>query len=115
MAGSSRSFRRKARKPSLSMFYLANCAPTMHLSKWLMAAFIESDDFFAQQMRHASNVVIAITPELHPPDLFATNALALGGISTDKDSDGTLRRVEAFHTYHRWHPLLKKGGGGIRP
>ena len=69
---------------------------------------IESDDFFAQQMRRAGNVVIAITPELRPPDLFATNALALGGISTDKDSDGTLRRVEAFHIYHRWHPLLKK-------
>jgi class 3 adenylate cyclase len=71
-------------------------------------SLVESDDFFAQQMRRASNVVIAVTPELRPPDLFATNALALGGISTDKDSDGTLRRVEAFHIYHRWHPLLKK-------
>ena len=71
-------------------------------------SFIESDDFFAMQMRRASNVVIAITPELRPPDLFATNALALGGVLTDKDSDGTLRRVEAFHIYHRWHPLLKK-------
>jgi class 3 adenylate cyclase/CHASE2 domain-containing sensor protein len=71
-------------------------------------SLVESDDFFAQQMRRASNVVIAITPELRPPNLFATNALALGGISTDKDSDGTLRRVEAFHIYHRWHPLLKK-------
>jgi class 3 adenylate cyclase/CHASE2 domain-containing sensor protein len=71
-------------------------------------SFIESDDFFARQMRRAGNAVIAITPELRPPDLFATNALALGGISTDKDSDGTLRRVEAFHIYHRWHPLLRK-------
>jgi class 3 adenylate cyclase/CHASE2 domain-containing sensor protein len=71
-------------------------------------SLIESDDFFARQMQRASNVIIAITPELRPPDLFATNALALGGISTDKDSDGTLRRVEAFHIYHRWHPLLKK-------
>jgi class 3 adenylate cyclase/CHASE2 domain-containing sensor protein len=71
-------------------------------------SLVESDDFFAQQMRLASNVVIAITPELRPPDLFATNALALGGISTDKDSDGTLRRVEAFHVYRRWHPLFKK-------
>jgi class 3 adenylate cyclase/CHASE2 domain-containing sensor protein len=69
---------------------------------------IESDDFFALQMRRAGNVIIAITPELRPPDLFITNALALGDISTDKDSDGTLRRVEAFHIYHRWHPLLKK-------
>ena len=71
-------------------------------------SLVESDDFFAQQMRRAGNVVIAVTPELRPPDLFATNALALGGISTDKDSDGTLRRAEAFHIYQRWHPLLKK-------
>jgi len=70
--------------------------------------FIESDTFFALQMRRAGNVLIAVTPELQPPSLFTTNALALGGISTDKDSDGTLRRVEAFHIYHRWHPLLKK-------
>ncbi|MDD5139251.1 MAG: adenylate/guanylate cyclase domain-containing protein [Verrucomicrobiales bacterium] len=69
---------------------------------------IESDDFFALQERRAGNVIIAITPELRPPDLFATNALALGGISTDKDSDGTLRRVEAFHVYRNWHPLFKK-------
>jgi class 3 adenylate cyclase/CHASE2 domain-containing sensor protein len=72
---------------------------------------MESDDFFAVQMRLASNVVLAVTPELRPPDLFVTNALALGGISTDKDSDGTLRRVEAFHMYRRWHPLLKKAAG----
>ncbi len=71
-------------------------------------SLIESDDFLALQMRRASNVVIAITPELRPPDLFATNALAFGDVSTDKDSDGTLRRVETFHIYHRWHPLLKK-------
>jgi class 3 adenylate cyclase len=80
-------------------------------------SLIESDDFFAQQMRRASNVIIAITPELRPPDLFATNALALGGISTDKDSDGTLRRVEAFHIYHRWHPLIENAAqkNGVNP
>jgi len=71
-------------------------------------SLVESDDFFALQMRRAGNVVIAVTPELRPPDLFATNALALGGISTDKDSDGTLRRVEAFHICRRWNPLIQK-------
>jgi len=71
-------------------------------------SLVESDDYFARQMHNAGNVVIAVTPELRPPDLFATNALTLGGISTDKDSDGTLRRVQAFHVYHRWHSLLKK-------
>jgi class 3 adenylate cyclase/CHASE2 domain-containing sensor protein len=69
---------------------------------------IESDDFFALQEQRAGNVLIAITPELRPPDLFATNAFALGGVSTDRDTDGTLRRFEAFHIYHRWHPLLTR-------
>ena len=35
---------------------------------------IESDDFFAQQMRHAGNVLIARTPDVTPPNLFVTNA-----------------------------------------
>ena len=59
-------------------------------------SLMESDDFFALQMRRAGNVLIAATPEVTPPDLFATNALALGDISTEKDSDGILRRAEAF-------------------
>ncbi len=71
-------------------------------------SLVESDDFFALQMRRAGNVVIAVTPELYPPDLFATNAVALGDISTEKDPDGSLRRVEAFHIHRRWHPLFKK-------
>jgi hypothetical protein len=41
-----------------------------------------------------------------PPDLFATNALALGDISTEKDSDGVLRRARAFRIYRHWHPLF---------
>lgn len=77
--------------------------PTVQMAD---GSLIESDDFFALQMRRASNVVIAITPELRPPDLFATNALALSGISTDKDPDGILRRVEAFHVYHHWNQHL---------
>ena len=69
---------------------------------------MESDDFFALQMRRAGNVLIPVTPEVTLPDLFATNALAIGDISTEKDSDGVLRRVEAFRIYRRWHPLFKK-------
>ncbi len=69
---------------------------------------MESDDFFALQMRRANNVFIAITPEVTPPDLFVTNALAIGDISTEKDSDGVLRRAKAFRIYRRWHPLFKR-------
>lgn len=68
---------------------------------------MESDVFFAEQMRLASNVLIAVTPEIDPPKLFATNALAHGNIAADKDSDGILRRARAFITLRRWHPLIE--------
>jgi class 3 adenylate cyclase len=69
---------------------------------------IESDDFFAQQMRHAGNVLIARTPDVTPPNLFVTNALALGDISTEKDTDGILRRVKAFRDFRQWHPIIRQ-------
>jgi len=68
---------------------------------------IESDNFFALQMRQAGNVLMAVTPEISLPPLFATNALALGDISTEKDPDGVLRRVKAFRTYRLWHPYIQ--------
>ncbi len=68
----------------------------------------ESDDFFADQMRRAGNIIIAATPDLVPPALFATNALGLGDISTEKDSDGILRRAKAFRDLRIWHPLFQK-------
>jgi class 3 adenylate cyclase len=68
----------------------------------------ESDDFFAEQLHRAGNVILALTPELVPPGPFATNALALGDISTDRDSDGILRHVKAFRDLRRWHPLFQQ-------
>jgi len=69
---------------------------------------ITSDEFFALQMRRANNVVLGVPSGATLPDLFATNALMLGDISTEKDSDGILRHVKAFCTYRRWHPFFKK-------
>ena len=69
---------------------------------------MESDDFFAQQMHLAGNVVLAATPDVIPPGLFTTNAFAIGDISTEKDSDGILRRVKAFHELRQWHPLIQQ-------
>jgi len=69
---------------------------------------MESDDFFAMQMRRADNTILATSPETILPELFATNASALGDISSVKDSDGSLRRVRAFCTIRRWHPLLRQ-------
>lgn len=67
---------------------------------------LESDDFFAREMRRAGNIILATTPDIELPDLFRTNAAALGDITTDRDSDGVLRRVKAFRDVPRWHPLL---------
>jgi len=69
---------------------------------------IESDVFFALQMRRAGNVLLARTPEVTPPDLFVTNALGVGDISTERDADGILRRVKAFHDFRQWHPLIRQ-------
>ncbi len=68
-------------------------------------SLIESDNFFALQMHQAGNVISAFTPEVMPPDLFATNSLELGDISTEKDSDGVLRRVKSFNL--NWHAAFK--------
>ncbi len=68
-------------------------------------SLIESDEFFALQMRRASNVISAFTAEVTPPDLFTTNCLALGDISTERDSDGVLRRIKSFNL--KWHPAFK--------
>lgn len=68
-------------------------------------SLIESDDFFALQMHRAGNVTSAFTTEVTPPDLFTTNCLALGDISTERDSDGVLRRIKSFNL--KWHPAFK--------
>ncbi|HEU5125033.1 MAG TPA: CHASE2 domain-containing protein [Verrucomicrobiae bacterium] len=70
---------------------------------------IESDEFFALQLKRAGNVVLADAKDLTPPDLFTTNAFALGDITTDssKDRDGVLRRAQAFHIRREWHPVFQ--------
>ncbi len=68
----------------------------------------ESDQFFAQQMKLASNVIIAVTPEVVPPPLFLEAAATAGDITTDKDADGKLRRARAFRVYRtHWHPRFQ--------
>lgn len=71
-------------------------------------SLLESDDFFALQMRHASNTLLAATAEAWPPPLFSTNALALGDISAEKDSDGILRRARAFRNVRRWNSIIER-------
>jgi class 3 adenylate cyclase/CHASE2 domain-containing sensor protein len=68
---------------------------------------VESDEFLAIQMQRASNVVLAVTPDITLPELFRTNAAHLADITTERDSDGVLRRVRAFRDYREWHPLFR--------
>ncbi len=82
--------------------------PDHPLVKMKDGSYRESDEFFAEQMRRAGNVILAITPEIAPPVLFLTNASSVGDIETDKDSDGILRRVKAFRVYRRWHPAFRQ-------
>jgi len=75
---------------------------------------MESDDFFAMQMKKSGNVILAAEgssiqknlseeaksgrelQRVYPPPLFATNAMAIGNIAADSDSDGVLRQARAF-------------------
>jgi len=71
-------------------------------------SFVTSDDYFALQMYRSGNVILADTGDAPLPALFATNALALGDVTTEKDSDGVLRRVQAFRYYRQWHSAFKQ-------
>ncbi len=64
---------------------------------------LESDDYFAWQLKRSGVAVLAAERGVLPLALFATNALSLGDISAEADSDGVLRRARAFHDYRRWH------------
>lgn len=69
---------------------------------------IESDDYFAQTLRRAGNVILAASQDLLPPALFLTNTFAVGDISTDKDTDGILRRVKVFRSFTQWHSAFRQ-------
>jgi class 3 adenylate cyclase/CHASE2 domain-containing sensor protein len=66
----------------------------------------ESDQFFADQMQRAGNVILAATTNTPPPALFFNSALALGDIVTEPAE--ILRRAKAFRVYRRWHSAFAK-------
>ncbi|GDY22668.1 guanylate cyclase [Verrucomicrobiota bacterium] len=65
---------------------------------------VSSDDYLAAQIKAAGNVILGAPGEtsadqwrlLPPADLFRTNALVLAHATSDRDSDGVLRRAKAF-------------------
>lgn len=78
-----------------------------------------SDQFFADQLRAAGNVLLGSPLEaagnrwrlLPPAEPFRTNAADLGYASTDRDPDGVLRRARPFRDDARygrvWHLGLR--------
>lgn len=70
--------------------------------------YTNNDVLFAMQMRRASNVVIAATKDTLPPALFLTNAAASGHIWSTNDSDGVLRRAQAFIMVRRWDSAFRQ-------
>ena len=70
---------------------------------------VQSDEFFAEQVRHARNVILAAEKGSVPPDSFRTNAFAVGNITSERDSDGILRQTKAFEDYLIIHPMIREG------
>jgi class 3 adenylate cyclase/CHASE2 domain-containing sensor protein len=69
---------------------------------------ITSDEFFARQLRHAGNAILGDTSDAPLPRLFATNAFAIGDITSEKDSDGVLRSIKAFRPYRQWNVAFEQ-------
>jgi class 3 adenylate cyclase/CHASE2 domain-containing sensor protein len=67
---------------------------------------IGSDEFFAQSLGRATNVILASQFGLYPPELFATNAADVAHISAIPERDGVLRRTRAFLDLRVWHPTI---------
>jgi hypothetical protein len=71
-------------------------------------AKVDSDQYFANAIRRAGNVVLAADEEIFPHDLFRTNAAAVANIIGEVEADGILRRAYAFIDVDVWHPLIKE-------
>lgn len=69
---------------------------------------LSSDEFFATRLREAGNVAIATSDGLAPNPLFLGSAKLLGDISSERDSDGVLRRARAFREVRLWHTVIEQ-------
>lgn len=67
---------------------------------------VESDDYFAWQLRRSGRVLLAAERRVEPLPLLRTNATGLGDVSADLDLDGVLRRARPFKVYREWHQLF---------
>jgi len=65
-----------------------------------------SDYFFTRQMQESGKVILGSVRDAVPPELFRTNAAAIGDIDAQRDYDGILRRAKAFEDYVIWHRAI---------
>ncbi len=63
---------------------------------------IESDEFFARQIRTNGHVILATANGLIPPPIFKDYAWKIGHIEAPKDDDGVLRRAQPFEDVIDW-------------
>jgi class 3 adenylate cyclase len=82
--------------------------PTLYEDRGEKLTLVESDDYFAWQLKRAGMAIVAGDRAMLPHPLFATNAMALADISADRDADGVLRRARAFRVYTNWHAAFKQ-------
>ena len=68
---------------------------------------IESDDYFADELKRSGNVILGADQDLVPTSLFFNKAWRVGNISVDRDRDGVLRRAQAYRDYRVWDPFLE--------
>ena len=69
---------------------------------------MESDDYFAWQLKRGGTAILAAERDVMPLNLFATNASAVADITADRDADGVLRRARAFRIYRKWHAAFRQ-------
>ena len=88
--------------------FFADLRPDHPPIKTTSGTEIASDTYFINAVSKASNVVLGASTDVVPPRDFCQVALALGHISTTRDSDGVLRRVKAFYDHRLWHEHIRK-------
>ena len=69
---------------------------------------ISSDEYFANELDHSGNVILAADQDVMPDPLFQTKAWAVGNITVQRDADGVLRRDQAFKDYRVWHRFIQQ-------
>lgn len=71
-------------------------------------ALVASDDFFAWQLHRSKTALLAVEKGVLPYSIFESQALGIGDIAADTDTDGVLRRARAFQEYRHWHPAFRR-------